>query len=119
MAHVSTPSPKAQPERSQRQRGHELMATLRLTHPHRAQPLQRRVSWSDILRPLRATDVRERFLSAYRAAGYSPASFFKPAAKAAARDALAAAETWLAAERRTVEQGALAAVRRALESETG
>lgn len=58
-------------------------------------------------------------MAAFRAAGYSPATFFKPAAKAAARDALAAAEAWLAAENRTVEQGALAAVRRALEGETG
>jgi hypothetical protein len=84
-----------------------------------ARPLQRRVTWSDILRPLQATDVRERVLTAYKAAGFGPATFFRPAARAAMADALTRCEDWLEVEhpKRTVERGAIAAVRRVLESE--
>jgi hypothetical protein len=92
---------------------------LNLAPPVRARARKTALGWSDVVRALQRPEVRELVLGRYRAAGHTPESFSKPAARAAMADALTRCEDFCETEhpRWQGDREALAVVRRLLETE--
>lgn len=77
-----------------------------------------RFEWSGVLRALRGEEARSSATGLYRAAGFKPHDFERPAARRAMADALSRTEDFLEMRRATREREAIRDVRRALESES-
>lgn len=81
-----------------------------------------RLGWPVVLGCLSEPETRQRAITQFRAAGFTPDQFAaKQSARAAAVDALVSAEDWLelghASPRRMAERSAIRDVRRRLELE--
>ena len=86
----------------------------------RVRARRRAIGWSDVLRAVPRDIVRERVLTRYRGAGFTPDAFAHDSrARAYMADCLTSAEDWLelAHPKLKGDREALAAVRRPLELE--